>query len=154
MSLPRRMSWLLPAYPWLKVAHIFSVIAWMAGLLYLPRLFVYHADAPPGSDRAETFKIMERRLLRGIMNPAMIATYIFGIGLAAVPGTVDWGMGWIWVKLLGVAGLTGFHQLLARWRKDFAENRNQRRARFFRFINEVPTLLLLLIIVMVVAKPF
>jgi protoporphyrinogen IX oxidase len=148
------MNWLLPAYPWLKAAHIFSVIAWMAGLFYLPRLFVYHADAQPGSDQAETFKVMERRLLRGIMNPAMIATYVFGIGLAAVPGTVDWAMGWIWVKLLGVAGLTGFHYLLARWRTDFAEDRNRRRARFFRFINEVPTLLLLLIIVMVVAKPF
>lgn len=154
MSLPCRVSWLLPAYPWLKAAHIFSVIAWMAGLFYLPRLFVYHADVPPGSDQAETFKIMERRLLRGIMNPAMVATYVFGIGVAAVPGTVDWAMGWIWVKLLGVAGLTCFHYLLARWRKDFAEDRNQRRARFFRFINEVPTLILLLIIVMVVAKPF
>lgn len=148
------MNWLLPAYPWLKAAHIFMVIAWMAGLFYLPRLFVYHAAAPPGSAQAETFKLMERRLLRGIMNPAMIATYIFGICLAAVPGTVDWAMGWIWVKLLGVAGLTGFHYLLARWRQDFAQDRNQRRARFFRFINEVPTLLLLLIIVMVVVKPF
>jgi protoporphyrinogen IX oxidase len=148
------MNWLVPAYPWLKVAHIFSVIAWMAGLFYLPRLFVYHADAAPGSDQAQTFKLMERRLLRGIMNPAMIATYVFGIGLAVVPSTVDWSRGWIWVKLLGVAGLTGFHYLLARWRKDFAEDRNQRRARFFRFINEVPTLLLLLIIIMVVVKPF
>jgi protoporphyrinogen IX oxidase len=148
------MNWLVPAYPWLKVAHIFSVIAWMAGLFYLPRLFVYHANAAPGSDQAQTFKVMERRLLRGIMNPAMIAAYIFGIGLAAVPGTVDWSRGWIWVKFLGVGGLTGFHYLLARWRKDFAEDRNQRRARFYRFINEVPTLLLLLIIIMVVVKPF
>jgi protoporphyrinogen IX oxidase len=148
------VNWLVPAYPWIKAAHIFSVIAWMVGLLYLPRLFVYHADAPPGSDQAATFKVMERRLLRGIMNPAMIATYIFGIGLAAVPGTVDWAAGWIWVKLLGVAALTGFHHLLARWRKDFAADLNQHGARFFRFINEVPTLLLLLIIVMVVAKPF
>ena len=148
------MSWLVPAYPWLKAAHIFSVIAWMAGLFYLPRLFVYHADAPPGSDRAATFKLMERRLLRGIMNPAMIATLLFGVGVAAVPGVVDWAAGWIWVKLLGVAALGLFHGLLARWCRDFAADRNQRRARFFRFINEVPTLLLLLIIVMVVAKPF
>lgn len=147
------MNWLLPAYPWLKVAHIFSVVAWMAGLFYLPRLFVYHAEARPGSDQDATFKIMERRLQRGIMNPAMIAALFFGIAVAAVPGVVDWTAGWIWVKLLAVAALTGFHGLLARWRRDFAEDRNRRKARFFRFVNEVPTLLLLLIIVMVVAKP-
>ncbi len=148
------MSWLAPAYPWIKVAHIVSVIAWMAGLLYLPRLFVYHADAAPGSDKSETFKLMERRLLRGIMNPAMIATYVLGIALAATPGLVDWSMGWMWVKLVGVVGLTLYHHLLSRWRKEFADDRNRRRARFYRFINEVPTLILILIVVMVVAKPF
>jgi len=148
------MSWLAATYPWIKTAHIVSVVAWMAGLLYLPRLFVYHADAAPGSDTAETFKLMERRLLRGIMNPAMIATYIFGIALAATPGLVDWSMGWMWVKLAGVAGLTVYHHLLGRWRKEFAEDRNRRRARFYRFVNEVPTLILILIVVMVVAKPF
>ncbi len=148
------MSWLAPAYPWIKVAHIVSVIAWMAGLLYLPRLFVYHADAAPGSDKSEIFKLMERRLLRGIMNPAMIATYVFGIALAATPGLVDWSMGWMWVKLVGVAGLTLYHHLLSRWRKEFADDRNRRRARFYRFINEVPTLILILIVVMVVVKPF
>lgn len=148
------MSWLAAAYPWIKTAHIVSVIAWMAGLFYLPRLFVYHADAAPGSDKSETFKIMERRLLRGIMNPAMIATLVFGAVLAATPGLVVWSMGWIWVKLLGVAGLSLYHYLLARWRKDFAADRNTRRARFYRLANEIPTLIVIVIVVMVVAKPF
>lgn len=148
------MSWLADAYPWIKTAHIVSVVAWMAGLLYLPRLYVYHADAAPGSDKSETFKIMERRLLRGIMNPAMIATYVFGLALAGTPGLVNWSMGWIWVKLAGVAGLTIYHHLLSRWRKEFAQDRNRRRARFYRFINEIPILVLILIVIMVVAKPF
>lgn len=148
------MSWLAAAYPWIKAAHIVSIVAWMAGLLYLPRLFVYHADATPGSDKSETFKIMERRLLRGIMNPAMIGTLIFGALLAGTPGLVDWSMGWIWVKLVGVAGLLAYHHLLARWRKEFAADQNTRQARFYRFINEIPTLILILIVVMVVAKPF
>jgi protoporphyrinogen IX oxidase len=141
-------------YPWIKVMHIVSVIAWMAGLLYLPRLYVYHADAAPGSDKAETFKVMERRLLRGIMHPAMVGTYLFGILLAATPVVVAWNQGWIYVKLAGVAGLTWFHFLLARWREEFAADRNRRRARFYRFINEVPTLILILIVVMVVVRPF
>jgi protoporphyrinogen IX oxidase len=141
-------------YPWFKALHIFSVIAWMAGLLYLPRLFVYHADAAPGSDKAETFKVMERRLLRGIMHPAMVMTYLFGLALAATPGVVAWDQGWIYVKLAAVAGLTYYHVLLARWREDFAAGRNRRRARFYRFMNEVPTLLLIVILVMVVVRPF
>ena len=141
-------------FPWIKVMHIVSVVAWMAGLLYLPRLYVYHADAAPGSDKAETFKVMERRLLRGIMHPAMVGTYLFGILLAATPGVVAWNQGWIYVKLAGVAGLTWFHVLLARWREEFAAGRNHRRARFYRFINEVPTLILILIVVMVVVRPF
>lgn len=148
------MSFLAAAYPWIKAAHIVSVIAWMAGLFYLPRLFVYHADAAPGSDTSETFKIMERRLLRGIMNPAMIATLAFGAALAATPGLVDWSMGWIWVKLAGVAGLGLLHHLYARWRKDFAADKNTRPARFYRIANEIPTLIVILIVVMAVAKPF
>jgi protoporphyrinogen IX oxidase len=148
------VSWLADAYPWVKTAHIVSVVAWMAGLLYLPRLFVYHAEAAPGSDKSATFKIMERRLYRGIMWPAMVGTYFFGGLLAATPGIVDWAEGWIWVKLLGVAGLTLFHYLSGRWRRAFAEDRNRRRARFYRFVNEVPTLLLILIVAMAVAKPF
>ena len=97
--------WLAAAYPWIKAAHIISVVAWMAGLLYLPRLFVYHAEALTGSDLALTFEIMERRLLRGIMLPASIATIVFGTLLAATPGVVDWRQGWIWLKLAVVGGL-------------------------------------------------
>jgi protoporphyrinogen IX oxidase len=145
---------MIALYPWLKAAHIVSVIAWMAGLLYLPRLFVYHASAKPGSDAAETFKVMERRLLRGIMNPALVASYLFGIGLAATPGVVDWSMGWIYVKLAAVLALTAIHYCLAKWRKEFAADRNRRPARFYRMVNEVPTVLLIVIVVMVVVRPF
>jgi len=141
-------------YPWLKAFHIVSVVAWMAGLLYLPRLFVYHAAVQPGSDASETFKVMERRLLRGIMHPAMAATYGFGIALAATPGIVDWRSGWIYVKLAAVLGLTLVHGLLARWRRDFAVERNRRSQRFYRIVNEVPTLLLILAVIMVVVRPF
>lgn len=148
------MSVLSSLYPWVKALHIVSVIAWMAGLLYLPRLFVYHADARIGSDASETFKIMERRLLRGIMNPAMTATYVFGILLALTPGVVDWAMGWIYIKLAAVAALTLIHHRLALWRKEFAGDANRRTARFYRIVNEIPTLLLLLIVAMVVVKPF
>ena len=149
------MSWLVPLYDWVKALHILSVIAWMAGLLYLPRLFVYHADAAPGSDKAETFKVMERRLLRGIMNPAMIAVFVFGGILLATPGSpVDWSKGWIWVKLSLVAALAVAHHFLALWCKDFAADRNRRPARFYRLVNEVPTLLMIGIVLMVVVKPF
>ncbi len=147
------MSW-SALYPWFKALHILSVIAWMAGLLYLPRLFVYHAGAAPGSEMSQTFKVMERRLLRGIMNPAMIGTYLFGVMLAATPGVVDWSQGWIYAKLAAVLALTAFHHCLAQWREEFAADRNRRRARFYRFINEVPTLILILIVVMVVVRPF
>lgn len=126
----------------------------MAGLLYLPRLFVYHAMAPPGSDRAETFKVMERRLQRGIMTPAMIATWAFGLLLATVPGLVEWRMGWMWAKLGLVFFLTLFHFLLARWREAFAAERNRHSARFFRTVNELPTLALIAIVILVVVKPF
>jgi putative membrane protein len=145
---------MMALYPWLKVGHIVSIVAWMAGLLYLPRLFVYHADAKVGSDAAETFKVMERRLLRGIMNPALVATYVFGIGLAVLPGVVDWSMGWIYVKLAAVAALTFIHYSLARWRQDFAADGNRHSAKFYRIVNEVPTVLLILIVVMVVVQPF
>jgi len=146
------MNWLAPAYPWLKAFHIISVVAWMAGLLYLARLFVYHADAK--GETAETFKVMERRLLRGIMNPAMAMSYVFGLLLLATPGIVDWRQGWVWVKLAAVLGLTAIHGLLARWRRDFALDRNRRPARFYRMVNELPTALLIVIVIMVVVKPF
>ena len=148
------MSWLAPAYPWIKAMHIVSVVAWLAGLLYLPRLFVYHAAAAKGSELSETFKTMERRLLRGIMNPAMIAVYVFGALLLLTPGIVDWNRGWIWAKLALVGALTIFHHLLGRWRKEFAEDRNSRPQRFYRAVNEVPTLLLIAIVILVAVKPF
>ena len=148
------MSWLTPLYPWIKALHVISVIAWMAGLLYLPRLFVYHAASPPGSPQSETFKVMERRLLRAIMNPAMTASLVFGGALLLTPGVVDWSSGWIHVKLLAVAGLLVLHHALARWRKDFAADANTRPTRFYRIVNEVPTVLLIVIVIMVVVKPF
>ncbi len=148
------MSWLASWYPWIKAFHIISVMAWMAGMLYLPRLFVYHAEAQPGSVQSETFKTMERRLLRAIINPAMISSFVFGGLLAGIPGLVDWSQGWIWVKLASVAGLSVAHHLFARWRKEFAEDRNQRPARFYRKVNEVPTVLLIIIVIMVAVKPF
>jgi putative membrane protein len=147
-------DWLAGAYLWVKSAHILAVIAWMAGLLYLPRLFVYHASARPGSDASETFKVMERRLLRGIMNPALIGTWLFGAALAATPGAVDWAAWWIYVKLAAVLGLSALHYGCAQWRKAFAEDRNRRSATFFRVVNEIPTLLLIVIVIMVVVRPF
>ncbi|HVC54357.1 MAG TPA: protoporphyrinogen oxidase HemJ [Stellaceae bacterium] len=142
------------AYPWVKALHIISVIAWMAGLLYLPRLFVYHADVPPGSQRAAMLEVMERRLLRGIMLPAVVMTYLFGMLLAATPGIVDWQRGWIWMKLALVGVLTIFHLILAGWRRDFARGEYLHSARFFRVVNELPTIVMIAIVLLVVAKPF
>jgi protoporphyrinogen IX oxidase len=147
-------AFLLDNFRWIMALHVMSVIAWMAGLLYLPRLFVYHADAPAGSAQSETFKVMERRLLRGIMNPSMIATYVFGILLASTPGIVDWSSAWIYVKLAMVAGLTGVHHGCIVWRKAFAQDRNTRPARFYRVMNEVPALMMVIIVIMVIVKPF
>jgi putative membrane protein len=148
------MNALLPLYPWIKALHIISVVAWMAGLLYLPRLFVYHASAARGSETSETFKVMERRLLRGIMHPALVMTYIFGICLALTPGVVDWHAGWIHWKLTLVAALTVMHYLCMRWQQGFASDRNRHTARFYRMVNEVPTLILIAIVILVVVKPF
>jgi putative membrane protein len=148
------MSFLTAAYPWVKALHIISVIAWMAGLLYLPRLFVYHAEARQGSSAAETFKVMERRLLRGIMNPAMVATYFFGLWLAMTPGVVDWHAGWIHTKLALVLVLTLVHHRLAVWRRALATDRDRHSSRFYRLVNEIPTLLLIGIVILVVVKPF
>lgn len=147
-------DFLLRYFLWIKAAHVISVIAWMAGLLYLPRLFVYHCDAPAGSLQSETFKIMERRLLRGIMNPAMIAAFLFGGLLLATPGIVDWGAGWIWTKLFFVAVLALLHHIYGAWLKAFAEDRNTRPARIYRIANEVPTLALIVIVVMVIVRPY
>lgn len=140
-------------YPWIKSLHIISVIAWMAGMLYLPRLFVYHCDAAPGSDKSETFKIMERRLLRAIINPAMIASFVFGGALLLTPGVVDWSDWWIHAKLALVILMTAVHGLFARWRKDFEADRNTRPAKIFRIANEGPTILMIVIVILVVVKP-
>jgi putative membrane protein len=139
-------------YLWLKAFHVVAVIAWMAGLLYLPRLYVYHAETEKGSIRSETFKIMERRLLKAIMNPAMIATWVLGLYLVFEGGW--WKSGWLHGKLLLVIGLSAVHMANARWLKDFAADRNTRPARFYRLWNEVPTLLMIGIVILVIVKPF
>jgi putative membrane protein len=149
------MDWLSGFYPWLKAFHIVSVVAWMAGLLYLPRLFVYHADAKVGSELSATLKIMERRLLRGIMNPAMGAAYIFGILTLLTPEMIDnWRSGWFLAKAGLIVALTVYHHVLAGWRKEFAADVNRRPARFYRLMNEVPTVILIGIVILVVVKPF
>jgi protoporphyrinogen IX oxidase len=147
-------GWLVAAYPWIKSAHIVSIVAWMAALLYLPRLFVYHATVPIGSDQSAIFKTMERRLQNAIMTPSMIASWSFGLLLAATPGVVDWHRGWIWAKLVLVVALTSFHAVLARWRRAFAEDRRRHSSRFFRMVNELPTVVLIAIVILVVVKPF
>jgi len=139
-------------YLWLKSLHIFMVIAWMAGMLYLPRLFVYHADAAVGSRESETFKVMERRLLRGIMNPAMIVVWIVGLWMAVSGGWMV--AGWMHAKLALVLIMSAVHGLYSKWRKDFEADRNVRPARFYRLWNEVPAVILIAIIVLVVIKPF
>jgi putative membrane protein len=149
-----RVSVVLQLYPWVKAFHVVSIIAWMAGLLYLPRLFVYHCEAGVGSAEDLRFQEMERRLLRGIMNPAMIAVFVFGAILAATPGAVDWSAGWIYVKLLGVASLTGMHHAMGLWRKGFLAGENPHAARFYRIVNEIPALVMVVIVTMVVVKPF
>jgi protoporphyrinogen IX oxidase len=143
-------------YPWMKSLHIIAVVAWMAGLFYLPRLFVYHAErAPAGSETSAVFKVMEDKLLRLIMNPAMIAAWLFGIVLLLTPGAVAWGFDW-WIvaKLLLVAWLTWFHHWCGRRRRDFAADRNTRSGRTYRIMNEVPTVVLVGVVVLVVVKPF
>lgn len=139
-------------YLWFKAFHIIAVIAWMAGMLYLPRLFVYHCEAPVGSAQSETFKVMERRLLRAIINPAMIATWALGLWLAWDAGFFN--DGWLHAKLLLVVVLSGIHGFFVRCVNDFAKDRNTRPQRFYRIINEVPTLLMILIVILVVVKPF
>ena len=139
-------------YLWLKALHVIAVIAWMASLLYLPRLMVYHCEAEPGSKQSETFKIMERRLLRFIANPAMIATWIFGIALM-LEGEY-YRAGWMQAKFVLVLALSALHGLNAKWTKDFAADRNRRLARFYRIMNEVPALLMVAIVILVIVKPF
>lgn len=142
-------------YPWTKALHVMSVLAWMAGLFYLPRLFVYHVEQiEPGSAADQTFRTMERKLLRQIMNPAMIATWLFGVALALTPGVVAWSAIWPYAKGAGIVGMTWFHHWLARRRKDFSAGRNTRSGRTYRLMNEVPTVLMVLIVVSVIVRPF
>jgi protoporphyrinogen IX oxidase len=136
----------------LKAFHVVAVIAWMAGMLYLPRLFVYHCGAEPGSPQSETFKVMERRLLRVIINPAMIATWVLGIWLAW--DGLWYRAGWLQAKVALVLVMSALHGLLARWVRDFAADRNQHSDRFYRLINEVPTILMIAMVILVVVKPF
>lgn len=148
------LAWWNPTglYLWFKAFHIIAVIAWMAGMLYLPRLFVYHCDAEPGSKQSETFKVMERRLLRAIINPAMIATWVLGLWLA-------WDAGlfsdpWLHAKIALVLAMSAMHGFFSRCVRNFANDRNTRPQKFYRILNEVPTLLMILIVILVVVKPF
>jgi protoporphyrinogen IX oxidase len=144
-------------YEWIKALHIIAVIAWMAGMLYLPRLFVYHCAAEKGSVQSETFKVMERRLLRTIINPAMIATVTLGLWLGWLGPDSRYGWfasGWLQAKIVLVLALSALHGMLARWVKDFAADNNRHAARFYRIINEVPTILLIGIVILAVVKPF
>ncbi len=140
-------------YPYTKSLHVISVIAWMAGLFYLPRLFVYHAEQVAAGGEAEAlFQTMEMKLLRLIMNPAMIATWVFGLALVATPGIVDWSSVWPWTKAAGVIAMTWFHHWLGLRRKDFGAGRNTRTGRSYRLMNEVPTLLMVVIVFSVIVK--
>jgi putative membrane protein len=139
-------------YLWIKALHLIAVISWMAGMLYLPRLFVYHAAAAPGSETSETFKVMERRLYKFIMAPAMIVTWLAGLVLVLQGGWL--GAGWFHAKLALVIVMTVMHGLLGHWANDFAFDRNRHSQKFFRIANEVPTLLLIAIVILVTVKPF
>jgi putative membrane protein len=139
---------------YVKAFHVIAIIAWMAGLLYLPRLFVYHAMSAKGSEQSETFKVMESRLLRFIVTPAMLAAWVLGL-ILAFSGRIDWQHdGWFHAKLLLVILLSGFSGVLAKWTKDFAADRNTRLPRFYRIANEVPTVLMILIVILAVVRPF
>jgi protoporphyrinogen IX oxidase len=139
-------------YEWVKALHVISIIAWMAGMLYLPRLFVYHADAAVGSDKSETFKVMERRLLKAIINPAMVAAWVFGLWLAYEIGAFS--QGWFHAKLTLVLLMSAVHGYLSRCVKRFARDENKNSAKFYRVLNEVPTVLMIFIVILVIGKPF
>lgn len=140
-------------YYWLLSLHIISVISWMAGMFYLPRLFVYHTRLEIGSDASEMFKEMERKLMRIIINPAMTASWIFGLAMSF--GQDSWHAGgWFYVKFLAVLILSGFHGFLSRWRKDFERDENKHSEKYFRMMNEVPTILMIIVVFMVILKPF
>jgi putative membrane protein len=146
---------LAAAYPWTKSLHIISVISWMAGLFYLPRLYVHHTErVAVGGETDALFQMMEYKLLKVIMNPAMIATWVFGLALVATPGAVDWGALWPYMKAVCVIAMTWFHMWLAARRKEFVAGENHRSGKTYRIMNEVPTVLLLVVVISVVVKPF
>ncbi|MGE0419693.1 MAG: protoporphyrinogen oxidase HemJ [Acetobacteraceae bacterium] len=145
------LTWL---YPWTKALHVISMVAWMAGMFYLPRLFVYHCEIRAGTVESERFKVMEYRLLKQIINPAMISTWLFGTLLVLTPGIIDWSSGWWHVKFASVILMSGFHGAMSKWRRQFLDDRNTRTHKFYRVANEVPTLLLVVIVVMVIVRPF
>ena len=148
------LLWLNGAYLWIKALHVIAVIAWMAGMFYLPRLFVYHCETVPGSAESERFKVMERKLLRIIVNPAMAASWIFGLTLSFLPVTDAWAQPWFHAKFALVLALSGVHGLYARWVRDFAQDANTRPAKFYRMWNEAPTLLMIAIVILVIVRPF
>jgi putative membrane protein len=139
-------------YLWLKAFHLIAVIAWMAGMLYLPRLFVYHASAKPGSELSETFKVMEWRLLKLIINPAMIVVWLLGLTLIWLIGAL--AATWFHIKFALVLAMTILHGMFASWAHEFAFDRNTRTPKFYRIVNEIPTVLLILIVILAVVKPF
>ena len=148
-------DWLAWLYPFTKSLHIMAVISWMAGLFYLPRLYVYHAErATVGGELSETFKVMEQKLLKVIINPAGVVTWIAGLLLAFTPGIIDWSEGWVWVKAVAVIAMTWFHHKLMGWRKLFLADANARDGRYYRLMNEVPTILMIVIVLMVIVRPF
>lgn len=147
-------SWLWSFYPWIRAAHVIAVISWMAALLYLPRLFVYHCEAEPGSQMSETFKLMERRLAHAIMTPAMIVSSAAGLAMLAINPRLLSDAAFMPAKLVLALVLLGVHLAMLRWRRDFAEDRNTRPQRFYRIANEVPTLLMIAIVIMIVVRPF
>ena len=143
----------LPFLQWFLAFHIMSFTAWMAGMFYLPRLYVYHCQTVPGSVESERFKVMERRLLKQIINPAMISTFLFGVLLIFTPGAVNWSAAWWWVKIIALVLMFGFHGACSRWRRDFLNDANRRSEKFYRVANEVPTILFIIIVIAVVVKP-
>ena len=147
------LAWWHPSglYPWFKAFHIIAIIAWMAGMLYLPRLFVYHCGTEIGSQQSETFKVMERRLITVIINPAMVLSWVFGLWLVYEGGFFR--SGWFHGKFVLVLALSGVHGLFVRWVRDFAADQNRHTEKFYRIINEVPTLLIIGIVLLVVLKP-
>lgn len=146
---------LIVAYPWTLSLHVMSMIAWMAGIFYLPRLFVYHAEqGHKGAALTETLTVMERKLLKLIVNPAGVSTWVFGLALVLTPGIVDWGSVWPYAKGAAVVGMTWFHHALVRWQRRFERGENQRPGRYYRMMNEVPTVLMIVIVVMVIVRPF